>query len=394
MEFRIAIFHPEGNVLNNPNLFGMVEILCEQGYSVDIISGANPQIPQQAPCKNSRFVAVDQSLFPNRDRLLIADQVVGEADIYKDLVHSSFSRYDLVIGVDRGIIEAAVVADVFDVPLGLISYEIYFADELGLDFKLPEIEACKKISFAICQDKVRSAALCNENKIALTKIIEIPVAGRGFFENPRSWAVHEELGLDPNLKIMLAMGSVTSAWTGLSEIILGMGELVGEWVLVLHHRFDSESMKGLNENLRKNGLPNVLVSPFPTLAFSDMGRLVNSVDIGIGSYKPIPGDPFANKNLQFIGMASGKISTYLQHGLPVVSNELGEISDCIRAGDLGLVADQISQIPEVLKGVSREELQKKSRNCREFFEKRLDLNLTIQPMLRRIGELKGQKYLN
>lgn len=43
---KIMIIHPEGNLNNNPNHTGIVEILCEQGYLVDIYSPRVPSMPQ------------------------------------------------------------------------------------------------------------------------------------------------------------------------------------------------------------------------------------------------------------------------------------------------------------------------------------------------------------
>ena len=39
---KIMVIHPEGNLNNNPNLAGIVEILCENGYVVDIYSLKSP----------------------------------------------------------------------------------------------------------------------------------------------------------------------------------------------------------------------------------------------------------------------------------------------------------------------------------------------------------------
>jgi hypothetical protein len=47
---KILIVHPEGNINNNPNLTGIVEILCENGYKVDIYSLRRSNIYQYSWC--------------------------------------------------------------------------------------------------------------------------------------------------------------------------------------------------------------------------------------------------------------------------------------------------------------------------------------------------------
>ena len=44
-------------------------------------------------------------------------------------------------------------------------------------------------------------------------------------------------------------------------------------------------------------------------------------------------------------MASGKISTYLQHGLPIVVNAIGEMSGHVRQYELGAVIGKLQDIP-------------------------------------------------
>ena len=141
---KILIIHPEGNINNNPNLTGMVEILCENGYIVHIYSPKSEGIYQATPCKGAQLI-----LFDNPPNSLLHGYVLlagAPPQLVSKIVNSIWNKlgpYDLIIGVDRGIIEASVLAKLFKRPYGLISYEILFTDETSTDFKLPEIEACQ-----------------------------------------------------------------------------------------------------------------------------------------------------------------------------------------------------------------------------------------------------------
>ena len=60
----IMIIHPEGNINNNPNLTGIVEILCDQGYKVDIYSPRIGHIEQSAPCAGAKVILANMVMGP------------------------------------------------------------------------------------------------------------------------------------------------------------------------------------------------------------------------------------------------------------------------------------------------------------------------------------------
>lgn len=60
----ILFIHPEGNINNNPNLYGIVEILTEKGYKVDVLSFLKPGIYQQNPKNNKwKFLKKKETVF-------------------------------------------------------------------------------------------------------------------------------------------------------------------------------------------------------------------------------------------------------------------------------------------------------------------------------------------
>ena len=381
---RILIIHPEGNLNNNPNLSGIVEILCENNYNVDIYSRQNSHITQSAPCSSSRFITTSISDPNNTAVIFIPDSVLSEETL-SDL-YNNFKQYDLVVGVDRGIIEASKIARLIGVPYGLISYEIYFRIEAGREFKAAEILACRDISFAVCQDRVRSECLSAENHIASEKILQIPVAGRSLIPRKRSYAMHEALGLDRNKKIAIYIGEVNAKWTGFEELFASTGSWDDSWVMVLHQRY-GYILSNIAEQIK--GRENVYLSPFPSLDLKDMHLLLDAVDIGIACYVPQMDSPslLERRNLQHIGMASGKIATYLQHGLPILINEIGEMSEYVRKYNLGKVIDDFAHTGSILNSLNRNELHTLQENCQNFFENHLDLERSIVPLLSVIESL-------
>lgn len=190
-DVKILVIHPEGNINNNPNLSGIVEILCENNYSVDILS-PKLNIPQIAPCDGSKFILFNRKLKKIEQKF---SGLIQYNPLFVQLKRSHFKgRYNLIIGVDRdGIIEASYLSRLLNVPYGLISYEIFFESETSKKYKEIEIEACEKIEFAVCQDNLRSSLLAQENRIDLNKIINIPVSGRGIKKREKTKNLHVKL---------------------------------------------------------------------------------------------------------------------------------------------------------------------------------------------------------
>lgn len=382
---RILMIHSEGNINNNPNLSGLVEILCEQGYQVDIASPRRKGIPQKSPHPSARLLLVDNKQAKVAGELvLLAGKPLSTAQEIAAAV-GAIESYDFIFGVDRAIIEASIIAHARTIPYGLISYEIFFAEEAGADYKEPEIAACRDIAFAVCQDPVRGGCLSRENRIPPDKMIYIPVAGRGIVPRQKSCALHQKLGIDPSKKIAIYCGSV-EAYCMIDELIQSVAAWPDDWVLVIHNRY------GLDRTMRSYyqkylNTRKVVFSTEPVDSTDQMHTLLNSADIGVAMYKPVKGNKWQGNNIAHIGMASGKISTYLQHGLPVLINELGQISDCVRQYHLG----QVHSGPMPIAVPQTTELARWGRNGQAFFAEHLDLNQTSRPLLERLSQAVCRK---
>lgn len=378
---KILIVHSEGNINNNPNLSGLVEILCENGYFVDIASPLRKEIVQKSPHPNARLILVDskEAVVAGEFTLLAGKPLTTPRQITEAV--KGIDPYDFIFGVDQSIIEASFIARVRQVPYGLISYEIFFEEEAGKEYKAPEIMACRNIAFAVCQDPVRAAHLCRENQIPPEKILYIPVAGRGCISRNKDYALHDKLGIEHSKKIAMNSGSLTD-YCMINELCQSAAAWPNNWALVLHNRY------GLDENTRSyrkqySGGSKIYFSCDPVDMPNQMHLLLNSADIGIALYKSLPNNKWTGNNIRYVGLASGKIATYLQHGLPVLINEIGVMSDCVRQYNLGKVHP--GPLPIQIAGIEAN-LQQWSANAHGFFREYLDLDKTSQPLLQRLKQ--------
>jgi len=381
METRIAVFHPEGNFSNNPHLSGVLELLLERGHEVYLYCHPHPSqrhspvhprlhVVPVPPPPGSREVTGNVLFSPRASRQAVV----------RTALHS-LPRFSLVLGVDLGIIEAAHVARAQCVPHGLFSYEILFTEEVGRDFKREEVDACRDVAFALCQDDARAGHLAWENAIDRERILTMPVAGRGARPGGRTFGLHDAFGLPQETKIAVYIGSTDAKWTGSDILLANVGKWPDDWVLVLHHRFDSGSMERLLAGLDEHARSKVFISPFPSLATHELHRLLHACDFGLCFYTPTYDAPLLGRNLEHIGMASGKFTTYLQHGLPVLVNDRGEMGRHVCRENLGWRIKDVGEAHGLLAKLDRSALEGRRESCLEFFSRRCDLDATAPPLL-------------
>jgi glycosyltransferase involved in cell wall biosynthesis len=156
-----------------------------------------------------------------------------------------------------------------------------------------------------------------------------------------------------------------------------------DWALVLHNRYGLD--KSTYQYYRQfRDQPNLYFSLNPEPDPNQLFKLLHSADLGIALYKSHENSIWLGKNIRHVGLASGKISTYLQHGVPVLVNEIGELSDCVRHHELGVVIDDSHPIQ--LSNINGS-LKRWRQNCYNFFNSRLNLNYTILPVMQRIQQI-------
>jgi O-antigen biosynthesis protein len=369
-----VVIHPEGNVNNNPCLHGMVTMLCDQGNVVRILSPRRHDIPQPP------VAGAELCLFTVPDSMDPATMDRWSADEFGRL-RNTFVRCagspDLVIGVDRGVIAGALIATTLRLPLALLSFEIFFADEAGPAFKDEEKTACSHVALAVCQDELRAAHLARENAIASSLIRCVPVSGRGYKggEKTRYW--HQRFGIAPNERIALFMGSIAE-WSMAPYLLESASGWSSDWHLVMHHRYSPDPWV---QQVRAAyiGRPRIHFSDAPFETIAEMRPALLGADVGIALYQPLGGRLHEGHNLEFIGMASGKIAVYLQHGLPVAVNEIGEMSRYVRERDCGVIVDTSKPwVPMV--AVNPEAI-------RDFFSEVLDLDTTFSAVAEELQTL-------
>lgn len=111
---------------------------------------------------------------------------------------------------------------------------------------------------------------------------------------------------------------------------------------------------------------------------------------GIGLYQSNFKTVIEGKNLAFVGLSSGKLIAYLKFGVPVITNEIGQLSDCIRKYKLGQAVTYVNEINPA----EIEKIQNCRENCIEYFKGNLDFNLKSSQLLELISDSINGKIDN
>jgi O-antigen biosynthesis protein len=367
----ILLLHPEGNLNYNANLLGLMDILGEHGHRVTYVAPRRQAINQRSAAAGLNVVLLDRHHV--HGRLLFPG--IRRAD---DIDAAPWAGHDLVLGVDRGVIDASWIARHLGIPHALLSYEIFFAAEAPADRKAEDVDACRDLSFAVCQDALRTRMLCLANRIPPEKVLQIPVAGRGFrLQFPKPRALHRMFGLAAGTKTALYAGSLAD-WTGAAFLLESTRNWPEDWMLVIHER--TGPTRQTAALIQAHGNPaRIRTSEAGFDHPGEMTEFIQSADIGVALYCPTYANEWVGRNIRDIGLASGKISGYLQHGIPVATHEIGELSDWIRFYGAG----QVFALDQPF--IPQEPAAGSVDACRSLFERHLDLDRFAAPLLRAVA---------
>lgn len=249
--------------------------------------------------------------------------------------------------------------------LSYLSFEIFFRDELKgyyRKMKDKEIDYSRYISSVLSQDENRYRLLCEENGLA----VEMPHSLVPVSTAPMNIAhpvdIHERMGIGQDMKTVVYSGSI-GTWCG-TEAILDMFEQ-GWWPkgyhLVFHTRKPlavvevkedgANGAKTIEERLvaldKNENIPFTLhAHPFDS--FNDLGAFLKGFDMALALYYPNTESPYYGKNMQEIGLSSGKFSMYMMLGLPTIVTPCRTYAQLIEKYQFGAVLESAREIEESL----------------------------------------------
>lgn len=379
---RVLIIHADGNLFNNPSLKCIADLLLQRGCEIDF------RYPKSlAPMPATKGI----QLLPFGARLWrLKSFIFNRLCIYPLVFLSAlleqlflYRKYDLIIGVDRqGLIEAGVLHKITRTPFVYISFEIMFESETSARCKRLEQRASRDVDFWVVQDEERAEQLQRENQLNPGNRFLLPLASSGGGEIAAD-RQRDRLGIPDDKHVAITIGSVAD-WSMTREIIRSVASWPDDWVLIVHERYGRTSQS--LENALAEIVPlvgkKIFLSNAATDSVDDMGSIMSGVSVGLAFYKPVFIGPYLGKNLIHLGLASGKISTCLRYGVPVLVNEIGLFAKEAKAHQFGWVVES----PESIGGsLARFHDARLGVNAKNYFMARLDFNCFENDLWARIA---------
>ena len=372
---KVLIIHTDGNTYNNPTLKAVVDLLLNRGIEVQISypksQAAMPSVKGVTLHPISGYVLALKLFLYERPALNLVMLMLAriEFTISKFLMKK---KPDLIIAVDRfGLIDAYYKSCINKTPYIYMSFEIFFGDENKYGYKSLEVLASKKIQFWTVQDCVRGALQAEENGLNRNRCMYIPIGSSGG-GGPSATRLRDRLGIEFGKKVAIMIGGIYD-WTMVEEIIQSTSSWPSDWVLILHDRYGNtkKSLIDLGVNIESWANKNIFISEEAPDMVDDLGSVLSGISVGLAFYRPNYIGGYCGKNLQYLGFASGKISTYLRHGVPIIVNEIGLYADAARTHGFGIVVDRPSGIDDALHMITDGKFEIASR---KYFHEKLDFN--------------------
>lgn len=384
---KILIVHHPGNAFSNPTLQAFIQYALTHSMEIDIrcrdSMSPKPNFENLAWLKYGNMIGLLKKCFLKTRSVRV---VIWLTNFFEALFVFK-KKYDLIVGIDReGLIDAGNYAIFLNTPYVFFSFEILFSDEIGLHKKQLEKKFSKNAKLWMVQDEERANCLVEENNLRLDNCFICPIASAGPGKL-NQFRLRDALGIDEGKKVAIMIGSL-SEWSMSLEIISSAAEWPEGWVLIVHERYGRANQIVKDRFGTEYLESRIFCSNLNTASLDDMGSILAGVDAGLAFYNPIYTTPYNGKNLQYLGLSSGKIATYLRYGIPVITNHIGKYADIIKRYRLGIVLEDTDQLGLVLANMNKTEY---TEACQEYFLKKLDANLYMPSLFNQLAAVTRAK---
>ena len=414
---KVAIVYPRANIDTVPSLIGAAERLADADYDVDLY------IYRHAGQPSPSFTSARIRLRPLGVEGLADQSTAGLRSMVKragwlpDIARAPLARtyqalgaglaggtrlaarargavlerpeaYTCVIGVDPDGLEVAYSL-ARGAPVGYYSLELLLSAELTtaaeVQLKARERELSRQAAFVVVQDEDRARLLADDNEIDWQRMLLVPNAPHGPARRVPSRYWHKKFDLAEGTRVVIHSGSLGD-WTGIEQILASAHDWPPEWVLVIHTRYDAES-SGYVDQLRRSADPRRVYFSLKPVPRQQYDPLIDGGDVGIAFYVPNNESAFTQRNVQTIGLSSGKLAYYLRSGLPVIVNRASSIASLIEQTGAGIGVEDASEIGAALNRISAD-YPSFSSSATQLFDERLDFRQAFDEVVRRVEALR------
>lgn len=381
----VAIVTPKIDTFSNPTLIALIEDLLKRDIRILFFGFEQIFIPKHIIDRIElnelpfNFYGFDPNL--KKIRKLTAQY----ADIvYKLKVKNSVK---CIICVDpMGLVVAGRIASVINVKIIYMSFEIFFDDEFFVErkkmLKQLEMKYSSRVDTVVIQDSRREKLLRDVNAFDdETKFMHIPVSPLPLSVKGKKLNLHRLFRIPEGKRIAVYSGSLLS-WSGINEMLDQFPDNWDKdfWFLIhSHHKLENiDPVKKRIDELICMGMP-ITLHDWPFYLYKDYTDFLSGCDVGFATYFPNPLDIFAGKNIQVIGLSSGKFSTYMMLGLPTVTTIHKTYTELNEQYEFGAMIETARDIKQALSYINCK-YDYMHENCLRLYAEVLDPTQKIEEL--------------
>ncbi|HQY21456.1 MAG TPA: hypothetical protein PK294_00955 [Ignavibacteria bacterium] len=388
-EKTIVILSPKIDTFSNPTLVVLIQKLINRGYKI-IYYGFDQLFVPSEYRKYFEFLELPFNFYTLENNLKSFVKLVKQyVKLFVKLKLKN--KVNTIICVDpMGLVIGGRIKSFLSFKLVYASFEIFFEDEFFVQrkkvMKKLEMNYSKLVDIVIIQDEKRETLLKSVNNFSdNTEFHRIPVSPLKMEVKETDYDIHKELNIPDDKLIVIYSGSLQN-WSGLNEIISLFPEKWNNefWLIIhTHQKLNEDSDLKIEINQLNINKQNITIHEKPFYRFEEYFEFLSKCNIGIATYFPNNLDIFAGKNLEAIGLSSGKFSAYMMLGIPTITTNHFIYRFLNNKYKFGQIINTISELPDALNKI-RTGLKEKSESCQRLYDEVLNPEMKIESLIDRI----------
>lgn len=369
----IAIVSPKIDTFSNPTLTILIEKLIERNFKI-LFFGYEQMFTPPKIINKINFYSLPFNFYEFKSNFNSVVKLIGQYYYLYRLLKIENKVSTLICIDPMGLVIAGRIRKFIRLKIVYFSFEIFFEDEFYVQrkkiLKTLEMKYSEKAGLVIIQDSRREKLLRSVNNFnGRTEFIHIPVSPKPEEIIPNNKSIYKKLNI-PEGKTIAVYSGTLQGWSGVSELLDLFPEKwnTDYWLVIHSHHMDienneiKEKLKFLNE---KNC--NISFHNEPFYDYKDYINFLSECHIGIAMYFPNNIDIFAGKNIQEIGLSSGKFSTYMMIGLPTITTANSLYPELNLQYGFGETIKEIPELPGALVKI-KNDYNNKVKGCKSLYE--------------------------
>ncbi|MBV6478555.1 MAG: hypothetical protein HGGPFJEG_01310 [Ignavibacteria bacterium] len=388
---KVAFLSPNLDTFSNPTLLHLFEKLIEKNYRIIFIGFDQIFIPKHI-IDNLEFMEMPFNFYKFKFSFWNIIKLVRQYyNLFRKLKIEN--KIDTMICVDpMGIVIAGRIRRLIKFKLIYASFEIFFKEEFTIPrkkiIKEHELVYSKYADMIIIQDPRREKLLREVNNFRPdAEIKRIPVSPVPVNNVSNANDIYKLLNIPTEKNIVIYSGTLEK-WSGIYDILdLFPGQWNnGNWLVIHSHKKlqeDSNLMKRINELIDRKC--NISFHNKPFYDNMEYFSFLSKCKIGIALYYPNDEDIFSGKNIEFIGLSSGKFSTYMMLGIPTITTSNPIYVTLNEKYHFGKTIKTLNDFPDAVNMINLEYEQMKS-GCKEVYAQVLNPEKELGEVVKYIEE--------